>query len=172
MKKVTYRMDDFFEFLSFEGTVISVANADEQCCTQRITVRNDDNSVVNFIATPNTYFVDHIQVNPGMRVTGWYSANAPAPLIYPPQYTAIAMAESLSWRSVKIDRFDDNLISYDGTLRLILSPYTIIETQNGQLYYCKLAGHVLAVQYTATTRSIPAQTVPERITVLCVDEPQ
>ena len=38
---------------------------------------------------------------------------------------------------------------------------------NGQTFYGALAGNTVLVEYTAATRSIPAQIQPDRIIVFC-----
>ena len=63
--------------------------------------------------------------------------------------------------------FDDNLESLDGTLKLNIGRSTEIVTSNGQPYDCSLAAQTLIVYYGVTTRSIPAQTTPRKIIVIC-----
>ncbi|HWQ75786.1 MAG TPA: hypothetical protein VN441_10755, partial [Syntrophomonas sp.] len=59
------------------------------------------------------------------------------------------------------------LESSDGQLRLNLSPYTVIVLTNGQLFSRYPGNRDLIVIYGPSTRSIPAQTTPYRIIVLC-----
>jgi hypothetical protein len=85
-------------FQSFSGTITTIDNygtGDEARagCIKLMQVVGLDGRVVNFIVQPTTYFVDHVMVAPGDRVTGFYDANAPAPAIYPPQLQAIVMAK-------------------------------------------------------------------------------
>ena len=100
-------------------------------------------------------------------VTGFYDANAPTPMIYPPQLRAIVMAMDTQYRNVKVDYFDSNLISSDNYLKLNISPYTRMLLVNGQLFTGNPANRDLVVVYGPTTRSIPAQTNPYKIIVLC-----
>ena len=55
----------------------------------------------------------------------------------------------------------------DGSLQLNIAGGTVIKTLNGQNITCNLGGHMLLVYYTVTTRSIPPQTTPRKIIVLC-----
>lgn len=52
-----------------------------------MTVQQRDGSIVNFVVTPTTYFVDHTMVKIGDPIVVFYDALAPVPLIFPPQAT-------------------------------------------------------------------------------------
>lgn len=136
-------------------------------CYKLMTVQNRDGNTVNFVITPTTYFVDHTMISVGDPVTGFYDLNAPVPLIYPPQYRAIVMARVTQNQNIKVDFFNTQLISSDGTLKLIISPLTQIIQENGQLFTANIANRNLIVVYGASTMSIPAQTVPYKIIVMC-----
>lgn len=160
-------------FLSFMGTVTMIsdfftgANGEGAGCYKLMSVENEQGDVVNFVVSPNTYFVDHVMVMPGDIVIGFYDANAPVPLIYPPQYNAIVMALYTPNQNVKVDFFDDQLVSSDNTLKLNIDPYTQIILENDQAFTQNPGNHNLIVVYGPTTRSIPAQTVPYKIIVMC-----
>lgn len=126
-----------------------------------------DGEPVNFVVSPDTYFVDHVMVHPGDMITGFYDANAPIPLIYPPQYQAIVIARAVPCQNVKVDFFNEDLVSSDGMLKLNIAPTTRIVLENGQAFTQNPANRYLVVVYGPTTRSIPAQTTPEQIVVLC-----
>ncbi len=111
--------------------------------------------------------VDHFMAVVGDRITGFYDANAPVPLIYPPQYRAIVMAKDNPYQNVKVDYFNSQLVSSDGMLKLNISPNTLILLENGQAFTGNLSNRNLIVVYGATTRSTPAQTTPYKIIVMC-----
>ena len=136
-------------------------------CYKLMTVQNSDGNTVNFVITPTTYFVDHVIISVGDPVIGFYDLNAPVPLIYPPQYRAVVMARLTQNQNVKVDFFDDQLLSSDGTLKLIISPFTQIIQQNGQVFTANPANRNLIVVFGASTMSIPAQTVPNKVIVMC-----
>ena len=69
--------------------------------------------------------------------------------------------------NVKVAYFNNQLVSSDGQLQLNLSPTTQILLINGQRFSRYPANRDLVVYYGPTTRSIPAQTTPYRIIVLC-----
>ena len=66
-----------------------------------------------------------------------------------------------------LDYFDDSLASADGSLKLNIGPMTNVQTLNGQQYTCSPESTELLVYYTTTTFSMPAQTTPQKIIVLC-----
>lgn len=136
-------------------------------CYKLMTVQNTDGRIVNFVIMPTTYFVDHIIISIGDPVIGYFDANAPALMIYPPQYQAVVMAKLSQNQNIKVDYFDSQLLSSDGTLKLIISPFTLIIQENGQLFTANPSNHNLIIEYGASTRSIPAQTVPYKIIVMC-----
>ena len=160
-------------FYSFHGTVTVISdfftgqNGEGEGCYKLISVDNGLGALVNFVVSPTTYFVDHVMVAVGDRVTGYYDGNAPALLIYPPQYQALVVVKENPNQNVKVDYFNSQLVSSDGQLRLNISPYTKIVLTNGQLFTRNPANRDLIVIYGPTTQSIPAQTTPYRIIVLC-----
>jgi hypothetical protein len=103
----------------------------------------------------------------GDMVTGFYDANAAVPLIFPPQFRAIVMAKDELYQNVKVDYFNDQLVSSDNSLKLNIAPWTQIVLENGQYFTRNPANRNLIVIYGATTRSIPAQTSPYKIIVMC-----
>lgn len=161
------------KFQSFHGIVTKIEdfwvsqNAEDTGCYKIITVEAGQGNVVNFVVSPNTYFVDHVIVSEGDRVTGFYDANAPVPLIFPPQYRAIVMAMDSPYQNVTVDYFNSQLISSDNKLKLNLAPCTRILLQNGQIFTHNPSNRNLIVIYGASTKSIPAQTTPYKIIVLC-----
>lgn len=136
-------------------------------CNKLFTVQNGEGSTVNFVVTPATYFVDHVMMTAGNTVTGFYNANAPVPMIYPPQYQAVVMARAAQNQNVKVDFFDSQLVSSDGTLKLTISPFTQILLENDQAFQGYPANRNLIAIYGTVTMSIPAQTIPYRIIVMC-----
>lgn len=159
-------------FQSISGIIIAISDLltvpEKMGCYKIISIQKMDGEIVNFIISPETYFVDHIMVRPGDMVSGFYDSNAPVPLIYPPQYQAVVMARAEPGRNVKVDFFDEDLVSSDGMLKLNLAPTTRILLENGQAFTGNPAKRYLIAVYGPATRSIPAQTTPEQIVVLCL----
>jgi len=159
-------------YLSFSGVITMIhdfgTGTDQgDGCYKLVAVDNHQGLSVNFVVEPTTYFVDHFMMRIGDRVTGFYDANVPVPLIYPPQYRAVVIAADSPHQHVKVDFFNEQLESSDGQLRLNISPSTRILLENGQQFSGSLARRNLIVSYGATTKSIPAQTTPTQIVVMC-----
>lgn len=159
-------------FGSFFGTITMINDfmtrtGESIGCYKLMTVQNNEGDIVNFVITPSTYFVDHTMMKVGYFVIGFYDANAPVPLIFPPQYQAIVMSRLVPGVNVKVDYFDKHLLSSDGTLKLNVAPFTQIILENDQAFTSNPANHNLIIVYGPTTRSIPAQTAPYKIIVIC-----
>ena len=160
-------------FKSFYGTITMISdfnisqNGEGEGCYKLISVTDGAGAIVNFVVSPTTYFVDHAVVAVGDNVTGYYDGNAPVPLIYPPQYQALVMVKVNPRQNVKVDYFNNQLVSSDGQLKLNLSPATQIILTNGQPFSRNPSNRNLIVIYGPSTFSIPAQTTPIRIIVLC-----
>ena len=158
-------------FKPFSGIVKSITDlwtndVNKAGCNKLVSVESEDGSVVNFVVTPSTYFVDNVTLKVGDSVTGFYDLNAPAPLIFPPQLRAIVMAKNNS-QNIKVDHFNNRLESSDNQLKLNISPSTKILLENNQTFTQKLGNRNLIVIYGASTKSIPAQTTPDKIIVMC-----
>lgn len=136
-------------------------------CFVMFTLQNKEGEVVNFIVTPETYTVNSNRLNVGEQITGFYDMQAPAVLIFPPQYHAVVLAGERSGENIAVDYFDWNLVSGDRTLKINPSRRTQIFMENGLPFSGSITGRNLIVIYGPSTRSIPAQTTPERIIVMC-----
>lgn len=160
-------------FLSITGTISTIEdfwiNESQESlgCYKLISLQDDNGSTTNFVVSPDTYILNNDILLPGDRVTGYYDGNAPVPLIYPPQYRALVMHKAQSFPNIKVAYFNNQLVSSDNQLKLNLSPSTLIVIRNGLLFSRNPANRNLIVIYGPTTRSIPAQTSPYKIIVLC-----
>lgn len=161
------------KFAAFSGTVTRIEDFSPSPsdvsggCYKLMSLESKDKGPVNFVISPGTYFVDHEVIDVGDEVTGFYDANAPAILIYPPQYPAIVMAKDTEYQNVIVDYFNNQLISSDGNLKLNIAPSTEVILTNDQPFNRYPGNRNLIVVYGPTTMSIPAQTTPYKIIVLC-----
>lgn len=154
------------------GTIVEMVptrmgNRRAEGCMLFTTVEDLDGNTVNFLVTPSTYVVDFETLSVGMQCTFWYSMEAPMPLIYPPQYNAVAAAVQKNGRMVNVGYYDNSLVNEDQTLQLNLDRSVEVRTTNNQYFQGSPTGHNLVVTYDNSTRSIPAQTTPLKIVVLC-----
>lgn len=161
------------KFQPFHGMITMIndfsiaTNEKNPGCYKLMSVEDGFGNTVNFVVAPNTYFVDHVTMEVGDMVTGFYDANAPVPLIFPPQYRAIVMAKDIQYENVKVDYFNSQLVSSDNQLKLNIGPSTQILLENDQTFTQNPANRNLIVIYGTTTMSIPAQTTPYEIIVMC-----
>lgn len=156
---------------SFTGRIVEilphgVRGLNFDGCSMLLTVEAEENNITNFVVNAATYVVDYVTLEVGMKCTFWYSLNAPAILIYPPQYPAVAAAQVKDDRMVEVAYFDEEFVNDRKTLKLNLEEAQTIYTTNNQKYLCSPAGRDLVVEYGFTTRSIPAQTTPMKVVVL------
>lgn len=159
------------QFMAFNGRIIQIEEMRSQeygeGCVKMVSLQNEEGMQVNFILSPSTYVLNQAMLVVGDRVTGYYDANAPAIMIFPPQYPALVMIKERDDQNVKVSYFDRNLVSQDNQLKLNMSPNTPMFTANGQAYSGSPINRDLIVVYGPTTKSIPAQTTPYYIVVLC-----
>lgn len=161
---------EYFNYFSGFITMISdlwTGNVRTSGCYKLMSVTDRNGGIVNFAVTPATYFVDHTMMKTGDEIIGFYDAAAPVPLIFPPQYQSIVMSKVSSYQNVKVDYFNSQLVSSDGNLKLNISPSTQIVLENDQVFTRNPANRSLIVVYGASTKSIPAQTTPYKIIVMC-----
>lgn len=137
-------------------------------CVLFITLETEEGETVNIILSPATYVVDYETLSVGMDCTFWYLADAPMILIYPPQYNAAVAARNKNSRMIDVSHYGKELVNQENTLKLKLDGSVDIRTINNQYFQGSPAEHDLVVIYETSTRSIPAQTTPKKIVVLCI----
>lgn len=157
-------------YLSVTGIITQIMpamSAGYGDCSQMIMVEDAEGNVTNFFLDSATCIVDFVPLAEGMQVQVFYNGNVPAPAIYPPQFMAVVVAPAEEGRQVFVGYFNQNLLAADQSLKLNVSAATEVVTCNNQVFTGRLGGHALVVLYSFTTRSIPPQTTPEKIIVLC-----
>lgn len=157
---------------SVRGTIVDMMPAGRggrrsDGCMQLVSLETEDGEPVNVILSPAAYVVDFETLSVGMNCTFWYLADAPMILIYPPQYNAVVAARDKNDRMVDVSRYGQRLVNQERTLQLKLDGSVDIRTINNQYFQGSPANHDLVVIYETSTRSIPAQTTPKKIVVLC-----
>ena len=155
----------FESFMKVTGVIQNIRSGNS-CCTQMVSITTEDGPG-NLVVSGDTMVVDNVRLRRGMRIAAFYDGNLPAPAIYPPQYQAELIASLRRNQDVTLKFFDSSMTAADNSLQLNLSPLTPIETMNGQRFLCRPENQELLVFYTTTTFSIPPQTTPQRIIVMC-----
>lgn len=151
---------------SFAGTIKDIEDFTPVKGAKIVAVENEAGGPANFIIKEDTFLVDNFDLKVGAEIIGFYDANAPMILIYPPQYNVEVLAEQKDNQFIKVDLFNEELVSSDNNLKLNISDNMEIVTQDGKVFEGKLTNKKLAVIYDITTRSIPAQTNPIKVIVL------
>ena len=159
-------------FGTFSGTILDVQPVYEQDgktqkeLWQQVKLKGADDAEVFFSITDKTYFATDAALAVGDKFTGFYAAG-PIIMIYPPRFTAEVVAVNLpDSQTIKLDRFDEELVSSDGQLKLNEVDPAQVSWQDGEPFEGDLAGCKLVVFYDRSTRSMPAQTTPQKIVVL------
>lgn len=163
-------MDRPETFRSVTGVIEALEPAGNQgaeSCVLLAQLQTEAEGPVSFIITSDTYVVDYEPLSVGTRATFWYRTDAPAPLIYPPRYYAAVAAQEQEGRSVDVSYYDEELVNENRSLKLNLSEDVPVRTVNNQYYQGDPGNHNLVVSYSFSTRSIPAQTTPDKVVVLC-----
>lgn len=157
-------------YLSVSGIITQIQPAGsgsaDYGCTLTMAVQTNYQENVVFTVNGDTYVVDQTPLSTGMQATFFYDKDAPVPLIYPPQYKAVAAAPS-SDRQYYLGEFYNHLLSRDQTIQINPDIPLKLSLPNGQLFTGSIAGKTVLVEYTSSTRSIPPIVSPTRIIVFC-----
>ncbi len=162
-------------YYSFTGTVNEIEKTDD--VITKIYLENEEGLPAHFMLNEDTYYGDGVKIEKGSKITGYYESGRPMILIYPPQYTVDIVLPVYKDGFVKADKFDSDLLSKDKQLKLNISEETkIVWENNTEINWIKqptleeletvLSNRKMIVYYDFTTKSIPAQTTPNRIIVL------
>ena len=166
-------------YLSFTGTVSEIEKVDD--VITKVFLENEDGTQAHFMLNEDTYYADDVKIEKNSKITGYYESGRPMILIYPPQYTIDIVTPVYEEGFVKVDKFDSNLLSKDKQLKLNIADETEILWENDtQIYWLVkpsikdletvLTNRKMIVYYDFTTKSIPAQTTPNKIIVLSQQE--
>jgi len=150
----------------FKGVVKEISDFNGAIDAKFVSVESEDGAPANIIITSETYILDSAEISVGSEITAYFRADAPMIMIYPPQYGAEVVVVNNNDRNVKVEKFDENLVSFDNLLKLKISGDTDIISQDGKKFEGELANRKLVVVYDVSTKSIPAQTNPIKIVVL------
>jgi len=156
-------------FISFRGIIsrVEIPETVDVGYTKVILAENSEGSEIAFRITDNTYFVTDKEAEIGAEIIGFYDGRAPMALIYPPQPEASVIAINMEeGKLIMVDRFSENLLSEDGTLRLSIGADTQVILQNNEEFDGELANRALVVIYNAVANGRPAQTTPDKVVVL------
>lgn len=154
-------------FQAITGEVTAIDPHGQHDDMQIATLETAEGDPVRIIISDETYTFDDIAI--GDEIIAYYDANAPVLMIYPPQFSAKVVAVMEEGRSIKVDYFDENLLSADGSLKLNIAEEADIVSEDGTAYTGSLTDRKLAIRYGMVALSYPAQASPDQIVVLDED---
>ncbi|GKV66468.1 MULTISPECIES: stalk domain-containing protein [unclassified Sporosarcina] len=155
-------------FIKVEGTIDSVEKNSD---VTLYTLKNGEETNVLAVMKDTLVFDNkgkEAELKKGDQVTAYTDADKPMLMIYPPQYSPDAViVETDQIGFTAVGTFDEELLDASLKLKLNISEDTDISSVSGKEVKAEdLKDQDLLVFYTATTRSIPAQTTPEKVVVL------
>ncbi len=162
------------DYRTIEGKVTSVEAQDDYT---RIMIDDGDMGLVLNLQS-GAYIVDSkdgsfktpADLTEGMEIAVVLNAMTPMTMSIPPMVSsAEAVVIKSEGKSVSVLTFDENLVSTDSSLMLNIGENTVIgDVQGSRKIFTAddIKGATAIVVYGATTRSIPAQTTPERVIIL------
>ncbi|MGE7021697.1 stalk domain-containing protein [Solibacillus cecembensis] len=157
-------------FTNVKGAISSVEKLANGTTQFSVT---DENNPFHFTTDKNTIVLDKkgnkVELKKGDKVSMYMHANQPMLLIFPPQYSpaVVIVEDEKSPTNVVVTDFNEEFINKENDLKLNISDKTVIVNAKGEKVgkEALLENHHAIVFYGATTRSIPAQTSPDKIVV-------
>lgn len=169
------------EYINFEGKITEI-NKDGTLFSIRVMSDETDlyNGMVFHINEGVILLNDETKelilkdtLKKGDTISGYYGKNTPMMLSMPPQLSpdVIVVKESKGFSAIKVDKFNKDLLSSDGSLRINQSDNTIIVDKDGnKLEKEDILDRDLIIFYSIVLESYPAQTTPEKIIVMDKEE--
>jgi len=157
-------------YLSITGTVVSLEG--------NVKIEDENGNPATLVISDKTVYPFESELSVGDVVTGFYLANAPMIMIWPPQYNiAVLIAGIPEGDSVKADRFyawKDNsegyMLSQEGSFAFKIGKETEVVLADGKDFTGgEIEGRRMVVIYDMSTRSIPELTTARKVIVLFED---
>ena len=163
------------DYINYEGKIVEIKN-DGDKLSMLIKADDDEyglilhiNEDVILLNHKTKDFTDKDKLKEGMTITAYYAKYTPMLLSLPGQLTpgVIVVKESEEPSFIKVSGFNEDLVSGENDLKLNISEDTVIVNKDGEKVEKEdIKDKDLIVFYTASTKSIPAQTTPEKIIVI------
>lgn len=165
--------EDTSNFMKSSGVITEITNNKNQLVLT-VVAEEDESITTIFTLDKNVLFFNGTKAEPvkkesfqkGQKIEAYYDKNKPMILIYPPRITPeiLVVHDKEKFNSVKVAKFDQDMISLDRELQLNISKETDIRDEKGvAITQEDLEGKELIIFYNTATKSIPAQTVPTKI---------
>nr|WP_314458815.1 hypothetical protein [uncultured Clostridium sp.] len=160
-------------YLSVYGIVSSVfpfyTSVSDRSCSLLLSVNTQGMGQVNFVVSPQTFVLEQHTFRPGEWIIGVYDTDVPVPLIYPPQYQAVVLAQNSDGYTAALDYFDEDLLNAAQTIKLNIPAdgSTQVLLTNGQNYLFSPGEHYLFILYMSASDNTPADITPQKVIVFC-----
>ena len=160
------------EFISVTGIIVSIEIIND---LTHVEIEDADGNTAILVLNEETVFPFSTDFAVGDEVTGWYCANSPMIMIYPPQYAIEVFVSHMDDdKNIAVDRFHawgedgmGQMISSDEMFVFTTDENTEIILQDGEDFSDgDLNNRRIVVIYGMSTRSIPEQAVAEKLIVL------
>lgn len=178
-KEVVAEKMEVVKYMEYKGKITDIEK-DEEKGNLSILVEGSDKDAqekivfhitedMTIVNEKSKEFMERDGLKEGSQVSVFFKENTPMTMSIPPQATpdAIVVNDTEEIGFVKLANFNSELVDVDKQLKLNIDEETLIVNTHGEkVDRDKLADKDLMVFYTMTTKSIPAQTSPEKIVVL------
>lgn len=168
------------QFVKFEGKVKEVNTAEaleDNKIVVNDTTNQDEELHIQIHKKTKFYNSNGEEINieaikPESTITVYMDSSRPVPMIYPPRYIVdVVIVDDGEVNFADVAKFDDKLVSDTNSVKLIENEDTIIVDDEGNEKTWEDVKNANAIVfYTASTRSIPAQTSPSKVVITKVTE--
>ena len=152
-------------FNKVEGVIKQIRDNEFDNSIKYFDIEIFDDVYAVFVISENTYMVDK-DLKVGDKVEGFYDSTRPMIAIYPPQYTIEVLKKQTNEENTFVGVFNKDYVDTNNSLKLNIDKSVQIVDLDNKTYRGSLTDKKLAVFYTVSTRSIPAQTTPIKIVLL------
>lgn len=157
-------------FLEIEGIISKIVEKAGETLYYTEVGEGDESFGMYF--DKNTLIVNNagkeIELEKGMKFTAYVDTRKPMILIYPPQYSPeLIVVQTEETGTVRLDKFDKDLLNEKKDLVIHLSDETVIMNLSGRkLKAGDIINKDVAIFYEILLESYPAQTGPSKVIVL------
>ncbi len=141
----------------------------DHSCSLLISVNTQSMGQINFVVSPQTFVLEQHTFGQGESIIGIYDTSVPVPLIYPPQYQAVVLAQNTFGYRAALNYFDEDLLSVDQTMKLNIPSdgSTQVLLINGQNFIYNPGDHYLFILYMSDSMNPEVEVTPQKIIVFC-----
>ena len=165
-------------YLSATGTIVSIEEIESEDSRIHVNIEETNGNPATLVVSDTTCYPFESKLKVGDVVTGYYLADAPMILIWPPQYTTAVLVAGMPENcNVNVDRFyawedstEDYLLARGEQFAFQIGEKTEIVLANGDDFSNgEIEGRRLVVIYEVSTKSIPELATAIKVITLYED---